>query len=326
MQSRHHFTHDLRRCNLFGSRAGSTRWEAWPFCISASAQPPGLCCAKKFCCGLGLFRRLLTSWPKTATGSGPRPVSRRLDEIAHRKERLIAQCARERDEISTAFGRIRSPFQLGGLVLALTRSLKPTPLSPLGYPACWPVVMLENCWGWPAKDSISGASSGPSGSGGRKSANPPYEIAGSIRSKCSNRSNRSKGFRSSQRLKRLERLEQLEPELCVLFRPGPLGFSRVHRAAHPAAPGNNGLNDTDHSRFPEYMPAPLKRISRLLSQVIFHFEPLRQPLVVDTRGIDGLVHRHAVIDHVQYRLQGRTDNARPTGAADDQLEGGRLEE
>jgi hypothetical protein len=59
-------------------------------------------------------------------------VSRRLDEIARRKERLIAQCARERDEIAAAFNRIRSPFQLGGLVLALTRSLKSHPIVTAG--------------------------------------------------------------------------------------------------------------------------------------------------------------------------------------------------
>ena len=59
-------------------------------------------------------------------------MSRRLDEIARRKEKLIAQCARERDEISAAFGRIRSPFQLGGLVLALTRSLKTHPIVTAG--------------------------------------------------------------------------------------------------------------------------------------------------------------------------------------------------
>ena len=59
-------------------------------------------------------------------------MSRRLDEIARRKERLIAQCARERDEISAVFGRIRSPLQLGWLVLALTRSLKTHPIVTAG--------------------------------------------------------------------------------------------------------------------------------------------------------------------------------------------------
>ena len=59
-------------------------------------------------------------------------MSSRLDEIARRKERLIAQCARERDEISAAFGQIRSPFELGWLVLALSRSLKAHPIVTAG--------------------------------------------------------------------------------------------------------------------------------------------------------------------------------------------------
>jgi hypothetical protein len=55
-------------------------------------------------------------------------MSSRFDEIARRKERLIAQCARERDELAAAFSQVRSPFELGRVVLGLTRSLKAHPI------------------------------------------------------------------------------------------------------------------------------------------------------------------------------------------------------
>jgi hypothetical protein len=55
-------------------------------------------------------------------------MSSRFDEIARRKERLIAQCARERDELAAAFSQVRSPFELGQVVLGLTRSLKAHPI------------------------------------------------------------------------------------------------------------------------------------------------------------------------------------------------------
>jgi hypothetical protein len=55
-------------------------------------------------------------------------VSSRFDEIARRKERLIAQCARERNELSVAFRQLRSPFELGRVVLGLSRSLKTHPI------------------------------------------------------------------------------------------------------------------------------------------------------------------------------------------------------
>jgi hypothetical protein len=59
-------------------------------------------------------------------------VTSRFDEIARRKEALIAQCARERDELCTAFSRIRSPFELGKIVIGLTRSLKAHPIVAAG--------------------------------------------------------------------------------------------------------------------------------------------------------------------------------------------------
>lgn len=59
-------------------------------------------------------------------------MSSRFDEFARRKEALIAQCARERDNLSTAFGRIRSPFELGKIVIGLTRSLKAHPIVAAG--------------------------------------------------------------------------------------------------------------------------------------------------------------------------------------------------
>jgi len=59
-------------------------------------------------------------------------VSSRFDEIARRKVRLIAQCARERDELAAAFSQLRSPFELGRVVLGLTRSLKAHPIVAAG--------------------------------------------------------------------------------------------------------------------------------------------------------------------------------------------------
>lgn len=55
-------------------------------------------------------------------------MNRRLEEIARRKAILIEQSARQREELAALFPQIRSPFELGRLVLSLTRALKTHPI------------------------------------------------------------------------------------------------------------------------------------------------------------------------------------------------------
>jgi hypothetical protein len=56
-------------------------------------------------------------------------VNRRLEEILRRKESLIEQCALQREEFAALCRRIRSPFDLGRLVLLVTRALKAHPIA-----------------------------------------------------------------------------------------------------------------------------------------------------------------------------------------------------
>jgi hypothetical protein len=55
-------------------------------------------------------------------------VNSRLQEITRRKEHLIEQCARQRDEVAALFRQIRSPFDFGGLGLKVARGLKAHPI------------------------------------------------------------------------------------------------------------------------------------------------------------------------------------------------------
>jgi hypothetical protein len=59
-------------------------------------------------------------------------VSNRLKKLAERKQALIAQCARERDELAALLGQIRSPFDVGGTLVAIGRALKAHPLVAAG--------------------------------------------------------------------------------------------------------------------------------------------------------------------------------------------------
>jgi hypothetical protein len=59
-------------------------------------------------------------------------VSSRLSDISRRKEILIAQSAREREELSAAFGQIRFPFEVGRVILGLTRTIKTHPVIAAG--------------------------------------------------------------------------------------------------------------------------------------------------------------------------------------------------
>ena len=53
----------------------------------------------------------------------------RLDEIARRKHALIARCAEERDELSSACDAMRSPLRLGVAIAVISRLLKTYPLA-----------------------------------------------------------------------------------------------------------------------------------------------------------------------------------------------------
>lgn len=59
-------------------------------------------------------------------------MSNRLEEIAQRKQALMAKAARERAELAAAYNKIRSPFHIGGTLLGLGRALKSHPLITAG--------------------------------------------------------------------------------------------------------------------------------------------------------------------------------------------------
>jgi hypothetical protein len=59
-------------------------------------------------------------------------VSKRFEELARRKQGLIARCARERVELAAAWSRIRSPFDVGSMLFGLGRTLKAHPLIAAG--------------------------------------------------------------------------------------------------------------------------------------------------------------------------------------------------
>ena len=53
----------------------------------------------------------------------------RFDEIARRKEALIARCARERDELAAALERIHLPLNLGAVFARVGRMIQSYPLA-----------------------------------------------------------------------------------------------------------------------------------------------------------------------------------------------------
>jgi hypothetical protein len=59
-------------------------------------------------------------------------VSNRLQDIARRKQALIEKSARERIEVAAAFKNLRSPFDLGGVVVGIGRTLKAHPMIAAG--------------------------------------------------------------------------------------------------------------------------------------------------------------------------------------------------
>jgi hypothetical protein len=59
-------------------------------------------------------------------------MSKRLAEIRTRKQALIEKAARERIEVAAAFKNLRSPFDLGGMVVGIGRTLKAHPMVAAG--------------------------------------------------------------------------------------------------------------------------------------------------------------------------------------------------
>ena len=68
------------------------------------------------------------SWRKTATIYGGPVVSKRLEEIARRKQALIERAAEQRAELAATYRRIRSPFDVSGALAGVGRVLKTHPL------------------------------------------------------------------------------------------------------------------------------------------------------------------------------------------------------
>lgn len=55
-------------------------------------------------------------------------MNRRFEDIARRKRALIEKAAAERVELTIAYRRVRSPFELGRAVLGIGRALKTYPM------------------------------------------------------------------------------------------------------------------------------------------------------------------------------------------------------
>jgi hypothetical protein len=59
-------------------------------------------------------------------------MSKRLEEIARRKQALIDKAARERAELASAYHSIRSPLDVGATLLGVSRVIKTHPLIAAG--------------------------------------------------------------------------------------------------------------------------------------------------------------------------------------------------
>ncbi len=55
-------------------------------------------------------------------------MSKRLDEIARRKQALVAKAGRERAELATAWSHIYAPFDVTSILAGITRRLKSYPM------------------------------------------------------------------------------------------------------------------------------------------------------------------------------------------------------
>ena len=59
-------------------------------------------------------------------------MNSRFQEIGRRKQALIDQAARERNELSKAYTNLRSPFAMSGTFLRIGRALKTHPMIAAG--------------------------------------------------------------------------------------------------------------------------------------------------------------------------------------------------
>ena len=59
-------------------------------------------------------------------------MNRRLQELERRRQFLIAECGRQRDEVAFICSRIKLPFDLGGLAFGLVRIIKTHPIAAAG--------------------------------------------------------------------------------------------------------------------------------------------------------------------------------------------------
>ena len=59
-------------------------------------------------------------------------MNSRFQEIGRRKQALIDQAARERDEVSKAYHNLRLPFAMSGTLLGIGRALKTHPMIAAG--------------------------------------------------------------------------------------------------------------------------------------------------------------------------------------------------
>lgn len=59
-------------------------------------------------------------------------MTNRLEEIAQRKQALIDKAGRERAELARAYDEIHHPFDIGGTLFGLGRTLKTHPLIAAG--------------------------------------------------------------------------------------------------------------------------------------------------------------------------------------------------
>ncbi len=55
-------------------------------------------------------------------------MSKRLEEVARRKQILVERAAHQRAELSEISSRIRSPFEVGHTLIGISRALKAHPL------------------------------------------------------------------------------------------------------------------------------------------------------------------------------------------------------
>ena len=59
-------------------------------------------------------------------------MTSRLEDLARRKQALIAKAAQERTELATAYARIKSPLDLSSALLGIGRTLKTHPMIAAG--------------------------------------------------------------------------------------------------------------------------------------------------------------------------------------------------